>query len=120
MAVDEDPDGFLLAEVALGQGYLDVKRILATIRKARPKARFSLDMLTRDPLKVPCLTDKYWATFPARNGSYLARMLRTVRANKPGKPLVSVTALDRPARLELEQANVRLSLECARDRLGLR
>jgi len=120
MAVEEYPDGFLLAEAPLGQGFLDLKRMLAAMLKARPKTRFSLDMLTRDPLRIPCLTDKYWATFTERNGKHLARMLRTVRQNKPGKPLVQVSALDQPARLELEQANVRQSLDYARDHLGLR
>ena len=38
-----------------------------------------LEMITRNPLEVPCLTDKYWATFPDRNGRYLADTLRLVR-----------------------------------------
>ncbi|MEK7407972.1 MAG: TIM barrel protein [Acidobacteriota bacterium] len=120
MAVEEYADGFLLAEVALGQGFFDLKRMLAIIQKARPKTSFSLDMLTRDPLRVPCLTDKYWVTFTERNGKYLARMLRLVRENKPRQPLVYVTKLDQQAALEFEQANVRESIRYARDELGLR
>jgi hypothetical protein len=88
--------------------------------KAKPKLKFSLDMLTRDPLKIPCLTDKYWATFVERNGKYMARMLRTVRSNKPKKPLAFPSKMDEKARLELEQANVRQSVDYSRDVLGLR
>jgi sugar phosphate isomerase/epimerase len=120
MAVEEYPDGFLLSEVALGQGFLDLKRMVDAIRRVRPKAHFSLDMLTRDPLKVPCLTEKYWATFVERNGKYLARTLRAVRANKPRKPLAILTGMEQQARLDLEQANVRESVSYARDVLGLR
>jgi hypothetical protein len=94
--------------------------MVGAIQKARPKARFSLDMLTRDPLKVPCLTERYWATFVERNGKYLARALRTVRGNRPRQPLAMVSRMEQPARLELEQANVRQSIEYARDQLGLR
>ena len=77
-------------------------------------------MLTRNPLVVPCLTEKYWATFAERNGMYLARALRMVRANKPHRPLVRVDGMDQEARVRLEQANVRQSLDYARDELGLR
>ena len=120
MAVDEYPGGFLLAEVPLGQGMLPLKPMLAAIQKARPRVRFSLDMLTRNPLRVPCLEEKYWATFAARNGVYLARALRMVRANKPPRPLAGIDGLDQDARVALEQANVRQSLDYARDALGLR
>jgi sugar phosphate isomerase/epimerase len=120
MAVEECAEGFLLAEVPLGQGMLPLKPMLAAIQKARPKAKYSLDMLTRNPLLVPCLTEKYWASFAERNGVYLARALRMVRANKPHRPLVRVDGMDQEARVRLEQANVRQSLDYARDELGLR
>ena len=63
MAVEEYRDGFLLAEVPLGTGFLDLPRVVRVLREARPEIRFNLEMITRDPLKVPCLTDRYWATF---------------------------------------------------------
>jgi sugar phosphate isomerase/epimerase len=119
MAVEEYADGFLLAEVPLGQGALDLARIVATIRKARPRTRFNLEMITRDPLQIPCLTEKYWATFPERNGSSLARTLAWVRAQRPRQPLQRVNGLDPAARQKLEESNVRQSLAYARERLGL-
>jgi sugar phosphate isomerase/epimerase len=120
MAVEEYEDGFLLAEVPLGQGMLDLNRILAVIRKHRPGMRFSLDMLTRNPLKITCLTEKYWATFPHRNGRYLARTLAMVRAHKPGKPLQRIDGMDQAAKERFEQQNIRECLDYARDHLGLR
>ena len=47
-----------------------LKKMMDTILAARPDVKFSLDMLTRNPLLIPCVTDKYWATFPERNGLY--------------------------------------------------
>ena len=120
MAVEEYADGFYLSEVALGQGMLPLKRLTATLLKAQPRTKFSLDMLTRNPLVIPGLTEKYWATFPQRNGVYLARMLRMVRANKLAQPLVRLDNMDQEARVRLEQDNVRLSVDYARDQLGLK
>jgi sugar phosphate isomerase/epimerase len=119
MGVENDPDGFLLSEVALGKGALDLPRVVETIRKARPRANFNLEMITRDPLKIPCLTDAYWETFPERNGRYLARTVRWVRENRSREPLPRVSRLDAASRLEAEEENVRESLAFARRQLGL-
>lgn len=115
MAVAPYPDGFLLSEMPLGEGMLDMRRIVDTIRRARPETRLTLEMITRDPLKVPCLTDAYWATFPERNGRYLARMLRMARERR----LPVVSGLSREAQLQLEEENVKRSLTYAREHLGL-
>jgi 3-oxoisoapionate decarboxylase len=120
MDVEEYAEGFYLAEVPLGQGMLPLRKMLACIQSARPSVRHSLDMLTRNPLTVPCLTPKYWATFADRNGKYLANTLRMVRTNKPKKPLVRLDGMDQNARQALEQENVRQSVVFARDGLGLK
>jgi sugar phosphate isomerase/epimerase len=62
MGVAEYENGFLLSEVPLGQGFLDLGQIVAVLAKANPQLQFNLEMITRDPLKVPCLTAKFWAT----------------------------------------------------------
>ena len=41
---------------------LDLPRIVRTLKSARPEIRLNLEMITRDPLKVPCLSDRYWTT----------------------------------------------------------
>jgi 3-oxoisoapionate decarboxylase len=121
MGVAPYPDGFLLSEMPLGEGMLDMRRIVDTIRRARPDTRLTLEMITRDPLKVPCLTDAYWATFPDRNGLYLARTLRMVHQSMPkeDQPLPVVGGQPRDAQLRIEEDNVKKSLAYARERLGL-
>lgn len=119
MGVEEAPDGFRLSEVPLGTGVLDLPRVIRTLRAARPTIRFNLEMITRDPLSVPCLTERYWATFPDLPARHLARALSFVRAHPPHAPLPRVSALDPPARLRAEDENLRLCFDHARGRLGM-
>ncbi len=120
MDLEPYTDGFLLSEVPLGEGYLDLKRMIATVRAARPKTRFTLEMITRDPLKVPCLTDKYWATLPDRNGLFLARTLKVVeREGKRLQTLPRVDMLDHSGLLRLEEENVKACLNHGREKLDL-
>ena len=119
MAVQEYEEGFLLSEVPLGEGFLNLKRIIAVLRKARPNIQFSLEMITRDPLKVPCLTSKYFAslaTVPARD---LAVVLSRVRTSASKQPLPHITGLSASEQLALEDALVRRSLTYARRELSL-
>ncbi len=109
MAVGPDDEGFVLSEVVLGDGMLDLRRMVRTIRSARPRTNLTLEMITRNPLRVPCLTAKYWATFPDRSGYVLARTLTMVRRNA-GKPLPRIDGLSREALARLEEENVRKCL----------
>jgi 3-oxoisoapionate decarboxylase len=120
MAVKGAPDGFLLSEVPLGQGVLDLAQVVNMIRTARPRIRFNLEMITRDPLKIPCLTDRYWVTFPDRNGLYLARALRFVEDHPTSEPLPHVSGMADEARRRQEEENVKQCLAFARDSLKLR
>ena len=63
MAVESYEDGFLLSEVLLGDGLLDLKGMMKTLRAKDPNMMFDLEMITREPLKIPVYTPKYWATF---------------------------------------------------------
>jgi sugar phosphate isomerase/epimerase len=119
MALQETPTGFLMSEVPLGDGLLDLKRMVDTIRRVRPEVYFSLEMITRDPLEVPCITDKYWATFGDVCGLALARALERIRANTPRAPLPSIKGLSTEQRYALEVELVSRSLTYARDHLGL-
>lgn len=119
MAVEESADGFLLSEVPLGEGFLDLKAIVTILRKARPEIRFSLEMITRDPLRIPCLTDDYWATFATMPARDLARMLTLVRKNARKQPLPRISTLSEAEQLRVEDDNVRRSLEYARKNLSL-
>lgn len=110
MAVRPYADGFLLSEVPLGSGLLDLPRIVALIQKANPRTKFSLEMITRDPLKVPCLTPQYWEVFPERHARYLARTLKLVQENSSRDPLPTITQLSREERLKVEEENIRACL----------
>ncbi|HLY60617.1 MAG TPA: sugar phosphate isomerase/epimerase family protein [Terriglobia bacterium] len=120
MAVSEYAEGFLLAEVPMGSGMLDMRAIARTIAKARPRTKFTLEMITRNPLKIPCLTEKYWATFPARNGAFLARSLTMVRTNPPRSPLPEPESMEASAHRQLEEDNVRTCLAYASSALALK
>ncbi|HUO32075.1 MAG TPA: TIM barrel protein [Bryobacteraceae bacterium] len=119
MSVAPYADGFLLSEMPFGEGMLDMRRIVDTIRAARPETPLTLEMITRDPLKVPCLTDAYWATFPERNGLYLARTMRWVEQARSRPPLPVVTGLAREVQLEVEEENVKRCMDYARAHLNV-
>jgi sugar phosphate isomerase/epimerase len=117
MGVEEYADGFLLAEVPLGTGFLDLPKIVATVRAARPAVRLNLEMMTRDPLKIPCLTPRYWVTLDSLPGRRLAAMLALVRARAGKKPLPRISGLSKEEQLRREDDNVRQCLEYARQHL---
>jgi sugar phosphate isomerase/epimerase len=119
VALQETATGFVMSEVALGDGMLDLPRMVRAVQQARPEVRFSLEMITRDPLEVPCLGDKYWATFDL-NGIVLARALSRLRANPPRVPLPRISGLTNEQRFALEKELVDRSIDYARDVLGLR
>jgi 3-oxoisoapionate decarboxylase len=115
MGVKPYADGFLLSEVPLGKGLLDLPRIIAILQKANPKLTYALEMITRDPLKVPCLTPPYWAVFPERNGRYLARTMKLVQEHTSDTlPAVSQLAPDERARME--EQNVTACFQYVRDK----
>ena len=119
MAVQEYGDGFLLAEVPLGEGLFDLSKVIETCRRGNPAVKFNLEMITRDPLRVPCLTDKYWKTLGDVRGPELARALALVRQKAPPGPLPRVSALPLRDLLEVEERNVRKCFDFARAKLGL-
>jgi hypothetical protein len=105
--------------VPLGEGFLDLRKIIDILRGARAEIRFSLEMITRDPLRVPCLTDKYWAASANVPGRDLARTLAMVRKHKPSRPLPGIRDLGPKEQLAVEDENVRKSLGYARKNLEL-
>jgi sugar phosphate isomerase/epimerase len=113
MGVQEHEQGFLLSEVPLGEGFLDLPRVVATIQKARPTARLNLEMITRDPLQVPCLTLGYWATFPTAPASELAGALARVRTHQARQDLPRISDLEHRAQLQAEAENIARSLKFA-------
>lgn len=119
MAVEETADGFLLSEVPLGDGFFDLPRMVAALEKANPAVQFNLEMITRDPLKVPVLGRKYWATFDDRvSGRELAAALALVREHKPKQPLPRTSGRSPDGQLAFEEENNVKSFVYAREKLG--
>lgn len=110
MAVQPYPDGFLLSEVSLGTGFLNLPRIISTLHKANPAIVFNLEMATRDPLKVPCLTPGYWSTFPGRRETALDAALALVRRHPPEHPPDGIGDRTLAQQLADEERNNRSSL----------
>src|SRR5258708_40113564 len=110
MGVKEYEEGFLLSEVPLGKGFLNIPRMMQTMRKANPKIQFSLEMITRDPLKIPCLTKKYWAVMEGAKGEDLAQTIVMVRS-KASKELPAITGMSAEEKARFEDQNVRESFD---------
>jgi len=118
MGVAPDKSGFLLSEMPLGQGFFDLPHIASIIQAVKPKTHLMLEMITRDPLVVTCLTDKYWATFPDRNGLYLAKTLMLVQQKASPKPLPRIRQLPHEEQLHVEEDNVKACMAYARKNLA--
>jgi sugar phosphate isomerase/epimerase len=114
----EYADGFLLGDIPLGEGAFDLPRMIETLRQVKPQIHFLLELITRDALRIPCLTDAFWTTMPSVSGSDLARTLRLVRQH-PAKKMQEVSALALDKQVELEDVNIASSLKYARQTLGM-
>ena len=117
-AVQECRDGFLLADVALGDGFLDLRRMVDILSLARPEVHFSLETITRDPLRVPCLASSYWPTFPDMPARDLARTLGLVRAHTVDQ-LPAISRLPLAEQVAVERKTVVKSLVYARNQLRI-
>ncbi|MGH9801606.1 MAG: sugar phosphate isomerase/epimerase family protein [Blastocatellia bacterium] len=106
MGLQPYADGFLLSEVPFGAGMLDLPKIVSIVQKANPTTKFSLEMITRDPLKVPCMTKQYWEVFPDRNGKYLAQTFKLVQQKSSKTLLPTVDQLSPEARAKVEEDNI--------------
>jgi sugar phosphate isomerase/epimerase len=112
----------LLSEVPLGEGLLDLKGMTAQLKAKNPNMPLSLEMITRDPLKIPIFTDGYWATFDDPfspiTGHEMARLFNLVRTNPPKNPLPRTGDLSPEAQLKLEDECIGKSIEYARRNLA--
>jgi sugar phosphate isomerase/epimerase len=118
MAFEEYGDGFLLAEVPLGRGFLPISRVVQILRKANPAVRLNLEMITRDPLRIPCFTDAYWATMRGTPASRFAQTLGTAKQHISKMPLPRLSEMPLEKQLLLEDEHVRASLSFAKAQPG--
>ncbi len=110
--------GFLLSEVPLGQGILDLPGLIKTCERKNPSVQLNLEMITRDPLKVPYFSEKYWATMKTVPASDLATILRLL-GEKSSKTLPTIAEKSAEQRLAFEEENVRKCFRYAREHLIL-
>ncbi|MCP1385112.1 sugar phosphate isomerase/epimerase family protein [Runella salmonicolor] len=120
MAVEEYAEGFLLSEVPLGKGILDLPKLVGICQQHNPNVTFSLEMITRDPLMIPCLNSDYWATFEGITGAEFAQTLQMVKKNKYASALPRVSQLTPEERLAVEENNILESLKYSKEKLGLK
>ena len=120
MGVKEYEHGFLLSEVPIGKGFLDMAHLFDLCERANPGIQFSVEMITRDPLEIPCFTDKYWATLGEINGHRLASTLALVKSHQTDDPLPKVRGLTHDAKLAYEETNIAECLRYAETHLGLK
>jgi 3-oxoisoapionate decarboxylase len=109
--------GFLLADVPLGQGCIDLASVTNTIRAKKPDIHFQLELITRDPLKVPVLTDGYWATFPNVKAQALSETWATVKRRSSPAPFPLISPLNASERAAAERRNIEESFRFAAEHL---
>ncbi len=115
MAVKPYDEGFELSEVTLGEGSTPLKQIIDVLRKSRRDLPIVLEMITRDPLKVPYKTDKYWATYPQRDNDRIQKFERGILTKSWTKPLPRISGLLAEQALATENDNLRRCSEYARN-----
>lgn len=119
MAVQPTADGWLIADVALGDGFLPLPELTKILRAAKPDVKFNLETITRDPIRLPVRTDAFWATLPGERTGRLARTAAIVEL-RPGVAFPGeVSSLPADRQLELERRHVDRSLTYAREQFGL-
>jgi sugar phosphate isomerase/epimerase len=119
MAVRPYDEGFELSEVALGDGTTPLQKIISTLRKQRSDIHICLEMITRDPLKVPYKTDHYWITHERKDEAKIRKFENTVLKKSSTKPLPRVTGLSAEQALAFEDENLRRSAAYAKHTLKL-
>lgn len=117
MGVKEYADGFLLSEVPLGQGIVDLKKGMDLCKKNNPDIHFSLEMITRDPLQIPCLTEHYWSTFDNPSPVEFAQHLAMIRQHEFRGKLPETSSLSSDDKLALEEEHVEKCLNYSKNNL---
>ena len=115
MAVRPSEDGFELSEVVLGEGQTPLREIISLLRGRDIRLPIVLEMITRDPLRVPYKTDLYWATYAKRDQPRVDRFERGVLSRASARPLPRISHLTTENALAVENDNLRRCSEYARN-----
>lgn len=116
MGVAPYEQGFLLSEVRFGTGMTDQKALFHLMRGHNPRLNAVAELITRDPLKVPVLTDDYYRSFPESHRDRRDGWLAMVREQAAVLPYPS--QLSQSEQLLLEESNNRSTFEWGLANLG--
>jgi len=117
MAIESYDEGFKIAEVPLGDGLLNIESMIKTIQAiARPIA-LNLEMITRDPLKVPYLTLAYANAMPPLDLETIAKWRSWVASKQSPHPLAMISDRTHRYQLALEASNIAKSFHYAEDKI---
>ena len=123
VAVQEYEDGFLLSEVPLGDGIIELKMFVDALRKKNRNMPIYLEMITREPLKVPVYAESYWRSFDdpysTISGHDLAKVLKLVKTKGSKKPLPTIAGLSPEAQVKLEDDFNNQCIQWGRKNLAL-
>lgn len=116
MGVAVYDEGFLLSEVRMGEGATDQMALWRILRAGNPNLKFAAEIITRDPLRVPCLTQNYWASMPDYSADRLARHMQWVKEHATDLPYVE--HLSAAEQLLAEEENNKSVIEWGRNNLS--
>lgn len=102
MGVAQYDEGLLLSEIGIGAGATDQMALWKILSGANPRLKFAVEFITRDPLRVPCLTEGYWASMPETSALKLASHMQWVREHTTELPYVDHLPPEQLLRLEEE------------------
>ncbi len=108
MGVAPYDQGFLLSEVLFGTGINDQVKLFALMRKHNPKVNPTTELITRDPLKIPVLTEDYYRSFPEKK-AIRDKWMAMVKAKATNLPILSTQSP--AARFQAEEDNNRKVFE---------
>lgn len=113
-------NGFLLSEIPLGQGVVNLEKAVSLCLQHNQEIKFNLEMITRDPLKIPCLEEGYWKTFENLPANELAKTLRLVRDKGFNGKLPIISNLNPEEQLSKEEENILACLEYSKSQLKMK
>jgi 3-oxoisoapionate decarboxylase len=119
MAVRPADRGFELSEVPLGAGLLPLGSMIAAVRAKRPDIHLCLEMITRDPLLVPCKDESYWPAFGGPNPGRVEQFDASIMRMAWHTPLPRISGLPPADQVRAEDENLRRSVAFARETMHL-
>jgi sugar phosphate isomerase/epimerase len=98
----EHSRGVAFQWVALGDGSMDLPRLVAAFRKLCPRAAIQLEIITgRPPQMLPYLEADFWKAFPKLPAADFARFLALVKRGHPFEGTMVIAGTEKqPAKYE--------------------